>query len=111
MPVYERLGNISSAAVTKGKIADILQVRGDLDEALRIRREEELPVFERLGDAREAAVSKWWIGFLLLKRGNLQDCGEAEALLRSALDGLRRMKLPDAERLATYMVQNGFTVE
>ena len=27
--------------------ADILEVRGELDEALRIRREEELPVYER----------------------------------------------------------------
>jgi len=43
---YERLGDISAAAVTKGKIADILAERGDLDGALRIRREEELPVYE-----------------------------------------------------------------
>jgi hypothetical protein len=33
-----------------GQIADILYARGDLDEALRIRREEELPVYERLRD-------------------------------------------------------------
>ena len=31
-------------AVTMGRIADILQARGQLDEALRIRRGEELPV-------------------------------------------------------------------
>ena len=30
-------------AVTMGKIADILQARGELDEALRIRNEEQLP--------------------------------------------------------------------
>ncbi len=41
-----------SKAVTQGKIAEILQARGELDEALRIRREEQLPVFERLGDVR-----------------------------------------------------------
>ena len=35
---------------TLGKIADVLAARGELDEALRIRREELLPVFERLGD-------------------------------------------------------------
>ena len=40
-----------------GKIADVLQARGELDEALRIRREEELPVFERLGDVRARAVT------------------------------------------------------
>ena len=48
LPVFERLGDVRSAAVTKGQIADILQMRGDLDGALRIRREEELPVYERL---------------------------------------------------------------
>ena len=38
--------------MTQGQIADVLYRRGELDEALRIRREEELPVFERLGDVR-----------------------------------------------------------
>jgi hypothetical protein len=37
LPVYERLGEVRSRAVTMGKIADILFSRGDLDEALRIR--------------------------------------------------------------------------
>jgi len=32
-----------------GKVADILQARGELDEALRIRREEQLPVYEKGG--------------------------------------------------------------
>ena len=39
-------------AAIMGRIADILQGRGETDEALRIRREEELPVYERLGDVR-----------------------------------------------------------
>jgi len=43
LPVYERLGEVSSRAMTMGKIADILTSRGESDEALRIRREEELP--------------------------------------------------------------------
>ena len=38
-------------------LGDIRTSRGDLDEALRIRREEELPVFERLGDVRSRAVT------------------------------------------------------
>ncbi len=42
-----------SKAVTQGKIADILTQRGQLEEALRIRTEEELPVYEHLGDVRE----------------------------------------------------------
>ena len=39
-------------AVAKGRVADILHTRGDLDEALRIRREEEIPVYRRLGAER-----------------------------------------------------------
>ncbi len=55
--VFERLNDVRSIAVTMGKIADILQQRGETDEALRIRREEEMPVYERLGDVRERAVT------------------------------------------------------
>ena len=47
-------------AVTLGQIADVLQARGQLDEALRIRQEEELPVYERLGDVQARAL--WYIG-------------------------------------------------
>ena len=45
-----------SAAIARGEIAALLFRRGKLDEALRIRREEELPVYERLGDVRSRAV-------------------------------------------------------
>jgi hypothetical protein len=41
-----------------GQIAEILQTRGELDEVLRIRREEQLPVYERLGDVRGKAVTR-----------------------------------------------------
>ena len=50
--VFGSLGDVRSRAVTMGQIADILQARGQLDEALKIRNEEELPVYERLGDVR-----------------------------------------------------------
>ena len=65
LPVYERLGDVRSRAVTMGQIADILQSRGDLDGALRIRREEELPVYERLGDVRSRAVTMGKIADIL----------------------------------------------
>jgi len=32
-------------------------VQGQLDEALRIRQEEQLPVFERLGDVHAKAIT------------------------------------------------------
>ena len=40
--LFKEAGDERSAAVTMGRIADILQARGQLDEALRIRKEEEL---------------------------------------------------------------------
>ena len=60
-------------AVCKGMVADVLQQRGETDEALRIRREEELPVFERLGDVRAKAVSLGKIADVLQQRGETDE--------------------------------------
>ncbi len=60
-------------AITKGQIADILQRRGELDEALRIRTEEQLPVYERLGDVRALAITKGKIADILQGRGELEE--------------------------------------
>ena len=56
-----------------GQIADILQARGQLDEALKIRTDEELPVYERLGDVRERAVTMGQIADILQARGQLDE--------------------------------------
>jgi esterase/lipase superfamily enzyme len=56
-----------------GKIADILQARGQLDEALKIRNEEQLPVYERLGDVRSLAVTMGRIADILQARGQLDE--------------------------------------
>ncbi len=69
----ERLGDVRSVAVTQGKIADILQSRGQLDEALRIRTEQELPVCEKLGDVRERAITQGKIADILQSRGQLDE--------------------------------------
>ena len=89
LPVYERLGDVRSRAVTVGKIADIFQARGDLDEALRIRREEQLPVYERLGDVRSRAVAMGKIADIFQARGDLDE----------ALRIRREEQLPVYERL------------
>src|SRR5262249_48843427 len=68
---FEKLGDAHSLAVTKGKIANILAARGDLDAALKIRTEEQLPTFEELGDVRELAVTKGQIAGILYRRGDL----------------------------------------
>ena len=86
---YERVGEVRSKAITQGQIADILQGRGQLDEALRIRREEELPVYERLGDVREKAVTQGQIADILQGRGQLDE----------ALRIRREEELPVFERL------------
>ncbi len=62
-----------SIAVTMGKIADILQQRGETAEALRIRQEEELPVYERLKDVRSIAVTMGKIADILQQRGETEE--------------------------------------
>jgi len=69
LSVYERLGAVRSRALTLGKIADVLQTRGELDEALRIRREDVLPVFERRGLARDLLRARRQLAKLYLRRG------------------------------------------
>jgi tetratricopeptide (TPR) repeat protein len=85
----EGLGDIRSRAVTMGRIADILAGRGESDEALRIRREEQLPVYERLGDVRERALTWGRIADILAGRG------ESDEALRIH----REEQLPVFERL------------
>ena len=56
-----------------GQIADILQARGQLDEALRILQQEVQPAFERLGDVRSKAVTMGQIADILQARGQLEE--------------------------------------
>jgi tetratricopeptide (TPR) repeat protein len=78
-----------NVAVVKGRIADILESRGELDAALRIRTEEQLPVYERLGKVRSVAVTKGQIADILESRGELD----------AALRILKEEVLPSMERL------------
>ncbi len=66
-------GEASARAVAQGLIADILAARGDLDEALRIHREEVIPVFEKLGEVRKRAVTMGKIADILAARGDLAE--------------------------------------
>lgn len=77
------------AAITKAKIADILKMRGDHDEALRVYRNEVLPVLEAFGDTREAALVWGRIADVLQSRGEID---EALAIRRDE-------ELPVYERL------------
>jgi len=66
-------GNEREAALAASLRADILTARGELDEALRIRTEEELPVYEKLGDVRAKAVTQGKIADILMARGELDE--------------------------------------
>jgi tetratricopeptide (TPR) repeat protein len=69
LPVFERLDDIRLKAVAQGNIANILGAQGQLDEALRIRRDEVLPVYERLGDVWSKAVAQGEIADILFAQG------------------------------------------
>jgi tetratricopeptide (TPR) repeat protein len=83
------VGNEVNVAIARGAIANILQSRGEFDEALRIRREEQLPVYERLGNLRSRALTMGRIADILESRGDVDE----------ALRIRREEQLPVFERL------------
>ena len=88
-----------SRAVTFGKIADIHQARGQLDEALRIRLDEEMPVFEKLGELREQAITLGKIADIHQARGQLD---EAQKLHEECLSVAIRLGDIDMQAHAHY---------
>lgn len=88
-------------AIVRGQIADILHARGQFDEALRIRTEEELPVHERLGDVREKDVTMSKIAEIMQERGQLE---EALALHQ------QRLPMAEAMRNAQGIAQVHFSI-
>jgi hypothetical protein len=66
---FDALGDVLGCAVTMGKIADIHQARGELDEALRIRLEECLPVFQEMRDLVSFAYIRFRCAELRIERG------------------------------------------
>jgi len=71
--IFRRLDDSYGDARAAGRLADILEVRGELDEALRIRSEEQLPVYERLGDVRETALTQGKLADILQARGQFDE--------------------------------------
>lgn len=82
------------------ELADLLASIGELNEALRIRREEELPVYERLQSVRDLLVCRTEIGINYLVRGAAGDHQKALELLNLALQDAQRLKLPEAQQIA-----------
>ncbi|WP_437767332.1 metallophosphoesterase [Sorangium sp. So ce281] len=92
-------GDEREAALAEGCRADILEVRGQLDEALRIRREDQLPVFERLGATRDILVARVKIALNLLARNAPGDRGDATALLELAYSAAFDLRIPEADQI------------
>ncbi len=70
---FEAAGAERDRAIARGHIADILHGRGELDQALRIRQDEQLPVYERLDDVRQRANCLGQIADILYDRGRLDE--------------------------------------
>ncbi|MFD7417709.1 CHAT domain-containing protein, partial [Kitasatospora purpeofusca] len=73
LQLFTDLGDTHSTAFVWGQIADILQQRGEVEEALRIRREIELPAYQRVGDTRSTAVTWGQIADILQQRGEVDE--------------------------------------
>ena len=86
-----------------GQSADFLAARGQLDEALRIRRQESLPVCQKLGARRDILICEWWIATYLQKRNSTGDLAEARRLAQTAHQAAVEMKLPQAQSLDQFL--------
>ena len=86
-----------------GQIADILSQRGELEEALRIRREEVIPVLEKLGDVRQLMVAHWWMASYLQQRAQAGDFRQARQALEVALRLAEQLGVPDAEDIKRWL--------
>lgn len=82
-------GNERGVALAQAVEADLRQALGQVDEALRIRRDVLIPAFERLGDFSSRAVTL----------GKIADIWEARGDLDQALRMRREYEIPEYERL------------
>ena len=88
--IFARITHPRLTAITKGKIADILQRRGDLDGALAMHLER-LPIVEDMGDLESRAHIRFSCAQIRLARGDHERGGmqqifeEVDAAFRDAL--------------------------
>jgi len=73
LPIYIRLGDTREQIVTKSRMADVLEKRGELDQAFNMR--EYLPL-SRLQDDRLKAIMLTRLAELQRERGELDDVAE-----------------------------------
>jgi tetratricopeptide (TPR) repeat protein len=71
--LFKDTKNIAMVAEADDGIANILQYRGQFDEALKIRREQILPIVEQLENIREISITQGKIADILEIRGQLDE--------------------------------------
>ena len=98
---------VREVAVTKGQIADILVKKGDIEQAMNIRQDEQLPVYEQLGDRRELLICQAKLALIHLARKSSEDRERALELLMKALMAAVQMGLPEANQILAIMTQEG----
>jgi tetratricopeptide (TPR) repeat protein len=85
---------VSQARALDGRAAR-LRSEGELEQALRVRREQELPIYEQLGDTRAQTVVLGEIADLLTVIGRTDEAGRV----------LEEQMLPRADRLGDARLQ------
>ena len=73
LPFYEGRRDDQGRATTMAGIARNLAALGQLDEALRILRDDVLPVWDRFGDVVSRAATMGQIAEILAERGRLDE--------------------------------------
>lgn len=101
--ISRHIGDELNTAKALGEIADILQARGQLDQALQICLAEVLPVYEKLGDQVSLVWRRFKVARMLLERDATGDRQKATELLRLSLENGRQMRLPNLDFIELYL--------
>ncbi|MFD9066020.1 tetratricopeptide repeat protein, partial [Kitasatospora purpeofusca] len=91
LPAFERIGDTREAAITWGKIADVLQQRGEVEAAVELQLKH-LEVSEQLGDIEAIATANWNLARTDLDR---QDRQAALPRLVTSFQHLLKLQRPD----------------
>jgi tetratricopeptide (TPR) repeat protein len=73
LPIYEKLGDTKSKAMTLGRIADILEESEQFEEALHLYETEVLPIYKADQDVLSIAMTKSKIADILQTQGQLDE--------------------------------------
>jgi len=101
----EGSGDVREQAVKLFKSADLLLARGEIDQALRLYREEVMPLFAQCQDARELLICRTKIAIAYLARGSAEDRRQAVAYLTQALADAKRLGIPEVRTIEALLAK------